>query len=144
LIPDVADTAPSNPVLTVYDEEHLITYLRLLDADVEGADWREVARLVLHIDPDHEPDRARRTFESHLSRAQLMTEDGYRHLSASPKAGAWRECRKGCRQYMSNVSRTMVGKGSQSGYFSVALFYLTGVAVIRRRDYVVSILQLNA
>jgi hypothetical protein len=28
LDPDVADTAPSGPVLTVYDEEHLITYLR--------------------------------------------------------------------------------------------------------------------
>ena len=38
LDPDVADTAPSGPVLTVYDEEHLITYLRLLDADAEGAD----------------------------------------------------------------------------------------------------------
>ena len=49
--PDVADTAPSDSVLTVYDEEHLITYLRLLDADAEGADWREVARIVLHLDP---------------------------------------------------------------------------------------------
>ena len=49
LDPDVADTAPSNPVLTVYDEEHLITYLRLLDAEVDGADWRDVARIVLHI-----------------------------------------------------------------------------------------------
>jgi len=29
LDPDVSDTAPSDPVLTVYDEEHLITYLRL-------------------------------------------------------------------------------------------------------------------
>jgi hypothetical protein len=35
LDPDVADTAPSDSVLTVYDEEHLITYLRLLDADVQ-------------------------------------------------------------------------------------------------------------
>jgi hypothetical protein len=34
LDPDVADTAPSDPVLTAYDEEHLITYLRLLDADM--------------------------------------------------------------------------------------------------------------
>jgi hypothetical protein len=49
LDPDVADTAPSDSVLTVYDEEHLITYLRLLDADAQGADWREVARIVLHI-----------------------------------------------------------------------------------------------
>jgi len=38
LDPDVADTAPSVSVLTVYDEEHVITYLRLLDADAKGAD----------------------------------------------------------------------------------------------------------
>jgi hypothetical protein len=44
LDPDVADTAPSDSVLTVYDEEHVITYLRLLDADAQGADWREVTR----------------------------------------------------------------------------------------------------
>jgi hypothetical protein len=42
LDPDVADTAPSDSVLTVYDEEHLITYLRLLDTDAQRADWREV------------------------------------------------------------------------------------------------------
>ena len=30
--PNIADTAPSDPVLTVYDEEHLITYLHLLYA----------------------------------------------------------------------------------------------------------------
>jgi type VI secretion system activator RovC-like protein len=80
LDPDVADTAPSDSVLTAYDEEHLITYLRLLDADVEGAAWREVARIVLHLDPEHESERARRAFDSHLSRAKWMTEHGYRHL----------------------------------------------------------------
>jgi hypothetical protein len=67
LDPDVADTAPSDSVLTVYDEQHIITYLRLLDANAEGADWREVARIVLHLDPEREPDRAWRAFESHLS-----------------------------------------------------------------------------
>ena len=80
LDPDVADTAPSGPVLTAYDEEHLVTYLRLLDADAEGADWREVARIVLHLDPDRESDRARRAFDSHLARARWMTEHGYRQL----------------------------------------------------------------
>ena len=59
LDPDVDELAPTDPVLTVYDEEHIITYLRMLDADAEGADWREVAQLVLHIDPELEPDRAR-------------------------------------------------------------------------------------
>lgn len=78
--PDVADIAPSDPVLTMYDEEHIITYLRMLDADAEGADWREVAQLVLHIDPQAEPDRAKTAFDSHLTRAKWMTEHGYRHL----------------------------------------------------------------
>jgi hypothetical protein len=78
--PDVADVAPTDPVLTVYDEEHIIIYLRMLDADTEGADWAEVAKLVLHIDPQQEPDRARRAFETHLTRAKWMTEHGYRHL----------------------------------------------------------------
>jgi hypothetical protein len=80
LDPDVADTAPSGSKLTVYDEEHIITYLRLLDADAAGADWRKVAGIVLHVDPERECDRARRAFESHLSRAKWMTEHGYRHL----------------------------------------------------------------
>jgi T6SS, Transcription factor, DNA binding domain len=80
LDPDVADTAPSGSVLTAYDEDHLVTYLRLLDADTEGADWREVARLVLHLDPVHESDRALTVFDSHLSRARWITEHGYRHL----------------------------------------------------------------
>lgn len=78
LDPDVADTAPSGPVLTGYDQGHLVTYLRLLDADAEGADWREVARLVLHRDP--ESDRTRSAFESHLARAKWMTKHGYRQL----------------------------------------------------------------
>jgi hypothetical protein len=49
LDPDVADTAPTDTALTVYDEEHLITYLRLLDADAQGADWRDAARIVLTL-----------------------------------------------------------------------------------------------
>ena len=78
--PDVADVAPTDSVLTVYDEQHIVTYWRMLDADAEGADWREVARLVLRIDPELEPDRARRAFDTHLTRAKWMTEHGYRHL----------------------------------------------------------------
>ena len=78
--PDVADVAPTGSVLTVYDEQHIVTYWRMLDADAEGADWREVARLVLRIDSELEPDRARRAFDTHLTRAKWMTEHGYRHL----------------------------------------------------------------
>lgn len=81
LDPDVADEAPSDPsALTPYDHAHSITYLRMLDADGEGADWREVTRIVLHIDPEHETARARQAYESHLARARWMTEIGYKLL----------------------------------------------------------------
>jgi hypothetical protein len=33
-----ADLTPAGPALTAYDEEQAITYLRMLDADAEGAD----------------------------------------------------------------------------------------------------------
>jgi len=78
--PNVADAAPAGPALTHYDQEHLITYMRLLDADQDGADWRDISRIVLRIDPEIEANRARLAFESHLSRARWMTEEGYRHL----------------------------------------------------------------
>ncbi len=84
LDPPVSDAAPVEAVLTGYDEQHLVTYLRLLDADAEGADWREVANIVLHIDPEREPERARQAWESHLARAKWMTESGYRHLLRGP------------------------------------------------------------
>ncbi len=83
LDPDVADTAPADLILTPYDHEHAVTYLRLLDADAEGADWREITQIVLHIDPEREPVRAWKAYESHLARAKWMTKHGYRHLLRS-------------------------------------------------------------
>ncbi|MET4036677.1 MULTISPECIES: DUF2285 domain-containing protein [unclassified Bradyrhizobium] len=76
LDPEVLDTAPTDLALTVYDEQHVVTYMRLLDAEQAGADWREVVRIVLHIDPEREPDRARNAYQSHLSRAKWVTEQG--------------------------------------------------------------------
>ncbi|MGV7215145.1 DNA -binding domain-containing protein [Bradyrhizobium sp. UFLA05-112] len=67
-------------MLTSYDEQHAVTYMRLLDAEADNADWREVARIVLHLDPTLQPDRARRSFESHLARAKWAARHGYRHL----------------------------------------------------------------
>jgi len=81
LNPQVTDLAPAGPV--AYDEVHMITYMRVLDADQQGAGWRDVSWIVLRIDPDNEADRARRAFESHLSRARWMNQQGYRHLLRS-------------------------------------------------------------
>jgi hypothetical protein len=57
--PVVADIAPSADTLNPYDKDHLVTYLRLLDASTRGADWTEAARFVLRMDPEQEPQRAR-------------------------------------------------------------------------------------
>ncbi|MET4117698.1 putative GNAT family N-acyltransferase [Bradyrhizobium sp. JR1.5] len=76
LDPDVADAAPTDQILTAYDEQHVVTYIRLLQAEGEGADWREVARVVLHMDSAREPDRARSAYQSHLARAKWVTERG--------------------------------------------------------------------
>jgi hypothetical protein len=80
LNPSVDDTAPTEAALTPCDGNHLVTDMRLLDADADGADWKEVARIVLQLDPGREPDRAWRAFESHLSRAKWMTAHGYRQV----------------------------------------------------------------
>jgi len=80
LDPDCADQVLHADTITSYDLEHLGTYLRVLDAETDGADWTEVARIVLRIDPASEPTRAHRSWETHLARAKWMTEHGYKHL----------------------------------------------------------------
>jgi hypothetical protein len=74
------DRPPDSAELSRYDERHLATYLRLLDADEEGADWKEAVKIVFGLDPDQERQRARLVYDSHLARARWMTQSGYRHL----------------------------------------------------------------
>ena len=83
--PEIADAPPLSDELTDYDYTMLIVYLRLLDAAAAEADWREVCRIVLKIDSEQEPARARRMYETHLARAQWMTKRGYRHLLRAPR-----------------------------------------------------------
>ena len=78
----VADAPPLAEQMTEYDRGHLKTYLRLLDAAAEGADWQEVAKLVLGLDVAANPEHARIVHEAHLERARWMTRTGYRDLLA--------------------------------------------------------------
>jgi hypothetical protein len=80
LDPDIADAPPASETLTAYDEAHLIVYMRLLDAEAAGADWREVARIVLGRDFDQEPEQTTICWRTHLDRAQWMVTKGYRQL----------------------------------------------------------------
>ncbi|RWR31907.1 DUF2285 domain-containing protein [Sinirhodobacter populi] len=74
------DVAPDSRDLTDYDRAHIKLYMRLLDAAADGADWREAVEVLFGIDPNLEPERARKVHDSHLARARWMTHTGYRHL----------------------------------------------------------------
>ncbi len=74
------DQAPDAPELTDYDRGQMQTYLRLLDAADEGADWREVVRIVFGLDPDVDTERARTLYDSHLARARWISARGYQGL----------------------------------------------------------------
>ena len=78
--PMIADEAPSADAITTYDEAHFLTYLRLLDAETDGADWREAAKVILGLDPVVDPEHAQRCWESHLRRAMWMAKGGYKNL----------------------------------------------------------------
>ena len=78
--PAFQDHPPLTERVSAYEERHLVTYIQLLDADEDGADWREVVQIIFGLDADQEPERARIVHDSHLARARWMTETGYRHL----------------------------------------------------------------
>lgn len=79
-LPPIAEEAPWSDQVTAYDHAHLVLYVRLLDAEADGADTDEIARIVLGVDPARDPDRASRMLQSHMRRAHWMCEQGFRHL----------------------------------------------------------------
>ena len=76
----IADEVPWSEAITAYDEAHFVVYLRLLDAEADGATADDMARMVLSIDPAQEPERAQKALASHLRRARWMTEHGYQRF----------------------------------------------------------------
>ncbi|PBB89227.1 hypothetical protein CK215_28640 [Mesorhizobium sp. WSM3864] len=79
----IADQVPWSDSLTAYDKVHFTIYMRFLDAAAEEASYEEMAHLILGIDPQREPERARNAARSHLDRANWMVTTGYKELFAS-------------------------------------------------------------
>ena len=80
---NLLDEAPSVDALTDYDRAHLIIYLRLLDAEADKAPWHEAAAIILGIHAEDDEERARRAYDTHLSRARWMAKKGYTALLRS-------------------------------------------------------------
>jgi hypothetical protein len=95
LNPNVADLAPDGDELTAYDVEHTVTYIRMLDAEKARADWREVARIVLHIDPEAEGGAP-----VVLSTATCRARSGFRDGAID---SFWAEARCGNPDYLSDA-----------------------------------------
>ena len=78
--PACSREVPWSDNLTDYDREHLTLYVRLLDATQAGMPDAEICRALLGWDMSADPDGAAQALQSHLRRAQWMTEHGYRKL----------------------------------------------------------------
>lgn len=74
------DQPPADDQPTDYDKEQLTLYLRLLDADRDGAGWQEAVEIIFGIDPSENPERAETVFTSHLNRAKWLASSGYLDL----------------------------------------------------------------
>ena len=81
-ISSLQDVPPQGAVVTDYDRRHMAQYMRLLDAAGEGASWQEAARIILGLDTQKEPERARLVHDTHLERARWLSSVGYRQLAA--------------------------------------------------------------
>ncbi|WP_283179958.1 DUF2285 domain-containing protein [Gemmobacter sp. 24YEA27] len=82
VLQEFLDEPPASDGLTAYDRDHMKLYMRLLDAERDGADWREAVQILFGLDPEQSPVHCRSVHDSHLARARWMTEEGYRQLVA--------------------------------------------------------------
>ena len=78
--PEIAVEPPESDSITAYDRAHFATYLSLLYAAGEGENDHKMARSILRIDPDKDPQLALQAVESHLKRARWLAESGYQTL----------------------------------------------------------------
>ncbi|OYY77203.1 MAG: hypothetical protein B7Y43_12085 [Sphingomonas sp. 28-62-20] len=83
-----SELAPTDDHLTAYDRERLGDYLRLLDAEASGADWKEVAQVVLKVDPQNDRQRCKQMYESHLARARWISAQGFADIAWHPASYA--------------------------------------------------------
>lgn len=80
----LAERAPAAKSLTPYDEAHLVTYLRLLDANASGEPADAMTQIVLDANPALTESQAHHAVSSHLKRAKWISAEGYRDFLKKP------------------------------------------------------------
>lgn len=74
---------PQTASITAYDRANMSLYMRLLDATNADAEFSEVMQVLFSLDAAQEPERCRRIYDAHLTRAKWMAKEGHRHLTAN-------------------------------------------------------------
>lgn len=71
------EVPPDAATLTDVDRLYATLYIRLLDADAVGVDWKTASRQILNLDPTDNDEHAKSVFDRFLARAKWMTQVGY-------------------------------------------------------------------
>lgn len=75
--PHLLPAPPDVAGFTAYDRAVSALYLRLLDADAEGASWQEAAEIVLGQNIHGDADGAERMHAAYLGRARWLRDGGF-------------------------------------------------------------------
>lgn len=71
------EVPPDAATLTDFDRMYATIYIRLLDADAAGVDWKTASRQILNLDHTDNDEHAKSVFDRFLARAKWMTQVGY-------------------------------------------------------------------
>jgi hypothetical protein len=71
-----ADMAPTDAIVTDYDQAHFLTYARVLDAERDGLDWETGLTTILHRDFGDALSAGKTCWDSHVERANWIVGDG--------------------------------------------------------------------
>ena len=71
-----ADMAPTDAIVTDYDQAHFLTYARVLDAERDGLDWETGLTTILYRDFGDDVGGGKTCWDSHVGRAHWIVKDG--------------------------------------------------------------------
>jgi hypothetical protein len=71
-----ADMAPTDAIVTDYDQAHFLTYARVLDAERDGFDWAAGLKSILYRDFGDDGTMGKRCWDSHVERANWIVKNG--------------------------------------------------------------------
>ncbi len=77
----IAKSPPASDNITPYDQAMMAIYLRVFDADRDGADWVEAARVIFGEAAENDLDDLRAQHRAHLDRARWLVNKGYLRLA---------------------------------------------------------------